>query len=281
MDSHTQKSVTDPLSVYRAVIETDRRLIRGETLADTEKASLAKLFMAARSTDKQKRRFYEGVRFPGNTDASGRHMYPEFFIPPYNGGKKLQTVLGQTPKTYIFSANMYELEILRLLTLLSLDNAVSVMVEHTLERLRTTCFASENDGVGECFDTSLVALRFLGTCAPSETDWMRSRIASFYHRYPEKKRPWFSKWYFWLCLSELPDEVALPEIMRYRDEVLPWLTKKSCVMNSENDRAVHPVLLCMLRNMLARLPEFANIKTYQPYIDPRDGRLRFDIKGMK
>jgi hypothetical protein len=42
-------------------------------------------------------------------------MSPEFFIPPYNDGKKLKTLYNQTPKTNIFSANNYELGILRLL----------------------------------------------------------------------------------------------------------------------------------------------------------------------
>ena len=175
---------------------------------------------------------------------------------------------------------MYELEILRLLTLfLQSETEVAEMVSRTTARLRTTCFANEDDGLGECFDASLVVLRFLGACAPGETGWMRERIASFHHRYGEKKRPWFPKWYFWLCLSELPDEVALPEIERFRDETLPWLTSKSCVMHSENDRAIHPVLPCLLRNMLARLPEFSHIKTHKPYIDPLDGRLRFDMEG--
>ena len=90
--------MNDPLAVYRAVIDTDRRLICGETLDGAEKRSLAARFLSARSTPEQARRFYEGVRFPGNIDPSGRRMYPEFFIPPYNGGKKLQTVLGQTPQ---------------------------------------------------------------------------------------------------------------------------------------------------------------------------------------
>lgn len=46
-------------------------------------------------------------------------MYPMYFIPPYNDGKKYKTVLNQIPKTHILSANMYELEIIRLMHLLS------------------------------------------------------------------------------------------------------------------------------------------------------------------
>lgn len=269
------------VNIYSVALDIDRRMICGKPIADTEKRSLSTILLSARSTPSQASRFYEGVHFPGNIDKAGRRMYPEFFIPPYNGGKKLQSVLGQTPKTHIFSANMYELDILRLLSSLSPgDPKVTGMTARTVDRLRTACFAAEDDGVGECFDTGLVALRFLAACAPGETEWMRRRIDSFHHRYREKKRPWYPLWYYWLCLSELPDELALPEISLYRDEVLARISK-SCVMNSERDRTVHPVLLCILRNMLARLSEYAHIKTYQPYIDPRDGRLRFDIDKSK
>lgn len=239
-------------NVYSITLDIDRRLICGKPLESGERRSLAAILLSARSTPSQASRFYEGVHFPGNTDKAGRRMYPEFFIPPYNGGKKLQSVLGQTPKTHIFSANMYELDILRLLSRFAPgDPKVTDMIARTVNRLRTTCFAALDDGVGECFDTGLVALRFLANCAPGETGWMRRRIESFHHHYNEKKRPYYPLWYYWLCLSELPDELALPEISLYRDEVLARITK-SFVMNSESDRTVHPVLLCILRNMLAK-----------------------------
>lgn len=265
-------------NVYGSVINADRRMMLGKPIEVDERRSLAAALLSARSSRTQASRFYEGVRFPGNTDKAGRRMYPEFFIPPYNGGKKLQSLLGQTPKTHIFSANMYELDILRLLSqLLPDDPQVADMVSRTVDRLRTTCFAAMDDGLGECFDAGLVALRFLANCAPNETEWMRMRIGSFHHRYGEKKRTWHPLWYFWLCLSELPDALALPEITLYRDEAHARLTSKSYAMNSERDRTVHPVLLCILRNMLARLPEYAHIKDIQPYVDPRDGRLRFSV----
>ncbi len=205
-------------------------------------------------------------------------MYPVFFIPPYNGGEKLKTLFNQMPKTYIFSANMYELEILRLLWLLAPDEPdVRFMVESTLERLKTTCFGYMDDGVGECFDASLVTLRYLAAAAPYETEWIRSRIENFKRHYDEKKRPWYSLWYYWLCLSELPFELAEPEIEKHKAEILNWLENKSCVMNSEHDRAVHPVLLCILRNIIVKYPEYAYIKERKPYVSVRDGRLHFEI----
>ncbi len=261
-------------SAYERMIQINHRMIRGDEQNPTDAAEL----LAARSTPEQARRFHAGVGFPGNTDSVGRRMYPKFFIPPYNGGRKLKTVLGQTPKTHILSANMYELEILRLLSLLAPGNPeVADMISQTLARLITTCFGYRDDGVGECFDASLVVLRFLAAAAPKELDWMRSRMDNFRAHYADKKRPWFPLWYYWLCLSELPLEVALPEILRCADEIAGRLTHKSCAMNSETDRAIHPVLYCILRNLLSRLPEYAHIKHRRPYISPKDGRLHFNM----
>ncbi|MDE7300339.1 MAG: hypothetical protein K2N94_16190 [Lachnospiraceae bacterium] len=173
---------------------------------------------------------------------------------------------------------MYELEILRLLCIFAPENAeVNNMIAKTLERLKTTCFGYTDDGVGECFDTSLIVLRFLAAAAPNETEWIRSRIDNYNRHCKDKKRPWFSQWYYWLCLSELPFDLAYPKIELYKDEMLNWLTNKSCVMNSESDKLIHPVILCILRNILAKYPEYAYIKTRQPYISDKDGRLHFNM----
>lgn len=208
-------------------------------------------------------------------------MYPVYFIPPYNDGKKYKTVLNQTPKTHIFSANMYELEILRLLYLLSPDNfEIKEITLKTPGRLKTTCFGYEDDGVGECFDASLIVLRFLTVTAPGEMEWIQSRMDNYNRHNADKKRPWFCVWYYWLCLSELPFVIAKPEVDKYKDEMLNWLCNKSCVMNSEDDKTLHPVLLSILRNNLARYPEYEYIKDRQPFVRDKDRRLYFDMDKL-
>jgi hypothetical protein len=276
------------MTTYELMIKTNHHLIKGGNFTDAQKQNIVKQLMSARSTPEQVERFYNGVKFPKNTDENGRRMYPVFFIPPYNDGKKLKTVLNQTPKTHILSANMYELKILRLLFILSPDDdEIKAMVTETLRRLKTTCFGYMDDGVGECFDTSLVVLRFLATVAPYEKEWIQSRIDNYNRHYADKKRPSFCIWYYWLCLSELPFNTAKPEIEKYKAEMLNWLNNKSCVMNSDHDKMIHPVLLCILRNTLAKYPEYAYIKDRQPYIKSpengrlreKDGRLYFDMKN--
>ena len=261
------------------MISTNHKIIQYgiNSISTTEKNNISEFFLSSISSDFQAQKFYNSVKFPGN-DVGGKQMYPKFYIPPYNGGKKLKTVLNQTPKAHIFSANMHELEILRLLFLLSPNELkVKNMVESTLKRLKTTCFASENDGVGECFDTNLVVIRFLATVATNRADWINERINSFKSHFYDKKRPSFVIWYYWLCLSELPFSIAEDEIGKYKDEILNWLEHKSCVMNSDSDKRMHPVLLCILRNIMCRFNEYNYIKGRQPFINPANNRLIFNM----
>lgn len=267
------------MTVYELMIKTNHYLIKGGLLTDGQKNTIVKQFISSICTKKEAQRFYQGVRYPNNIDNQGRRLYPMFFIPPFYDGKKYKTLLNQTPMTHILSANMYELEIIRLLHKLSIENnTVDDLVAQTLERLKTTCYGYRDDGLGECFDTSLVVLRFLAEVAPNQTDWIQSRIVNYHKHVEEKKRPWFTEWYFWLCLSELPLELANPEIQKYKEPILEWLTKKSMVMNRDQDKTLHPVLFCILRNMMARYPEYEYIKNREPYVNEKDSRLYFDMR---
>lgn len=249
------------MSVYRTAIETNYRLIKGGELSEDERGGIVSELLSAA----------EPAEFTG-----GRELYPIFYIPPEGVG--LRSLMGQTPKTKIFAGNMYELEILRLLCLLAPDDPkVLLMRDRTLLRLRSACFGWGDDGVGECFDTSLVVLRFLCAAAPEDEDWIRSRIENYNNHSGEKKRPWFPLWYFWLCLSEMPLELALPEIEKHRVELEKKL-RRSYVMNSPQDRALHPMLVCMLRNLMCRLPEYSWLRGRQAILDPRDGRVRLDME---
>lgn len=266
------------MTAYELMIKTNHYLIQGGTLSDRQKDRIVRQLLSARSSPEQAQRFYAGVRFPNNTDAHGRQMYPIFYIPPYNDGKKYKTILNQTPKTHILSANMYELEILRLLHLLAPHHPeTKTMTAGTLARLKTTCFGNADDGVGECFDTNLIVIRFLSAVCPTDTSWLQARMDNYNRHFFDKKRIWCCLWYYWLCLSEMPFEIARPDLDRYKPDILNWLTNKSAVMNSDHDRIIHPVLFSILRNNLCRYEEFAYIKDRRPYVSEKDGRLHFDM----
>ena len=189
---------------HELTVRANRFLICGGTLSDAQKNYIVGRLYEARSPQ----------------PVNGSPMYPFYFVPPYNGGRKLRTILGQLPKTQILSANAYELEILRLLFLfVPKDGNVRSMIEGTLERLKRTCFGMQDDGVGECFDASLVVLRFLCTVSPDETEWIKSRIENYLNHAGEKKRTSQAVWYYRLCLSEAPYQTALPYITKCRNEL--------------------------------------------------------------
>ncbi len=267
------------MTPYEAMVQTNYRILcRGtDSIPAAEREKLVSLLLSARSSRETAARFYSAVRFPGNRDTGGRRMYPEHMIPPYHGGEKYRTILGQLPATHILSANGYELEILRLLTLLVPEHPdVQDMNDKTVARLRHTCFANEDDGVGECFDTNLIALRYLGTVCPENIGWLRDRIGVFHRHYGEKKRLWQTMWYFYLCLSELPETVALPEIERYRQQMLMFLREKSSIVKTGEEPGMQKVLFCILRNCLARFPAYCHIRLLEPHADEA-GRLVFPV----
>ncbi|MDD4356667.1 MAG: hypothetical protein PHN98_05390 [Smithellaceae bacterium] len=151
------------------------------------------------------------------------------------------------------------------------------MIDKTISRLKTTCFGYNDCHHGECFHSALITLRFIGTVS-DDVIWINNLI-KYYNKYNgEVKRHSGTVWYYWLCLSEMPFDIAKPEIDKYKKEMHNRLRNRSYVMNSENDRAIHPVLLCILRNNIAKYEEFNYIKDRQPYINEKDGRLYFDMR---
>ena len=258
------------MSAYNTMIKINHDIIKGVVLTEPQKSSVVVELLSECTSNTT------SIGLKQNLNTNGRCMYPIFYVPPAD--IKIKTVINQTPKTRIFSANMYELEILRLLHMLIPDNTqVQHMLQETLERLKTTCFGYQEDGVGECFDTSLVVLRFLNTVASRETDWIQSRIDNYNNHVKDKKRSWHCYYYYWLCLSEMPSEMAKCELDQYKAEIIECLMNKSYGMNREQDRIFNPVVISILRNALSKYPEYGYIKNGSPYVNDKDGRLYFDI----
>ncbi len=237
------------MTAYELMIRTNHYLIQHpseDSLSAAQKRRIVSELLAARSTPEQCRRFYLGVKFPGNRDVHGRRIYPEFFIPPYNGGQKYKTVLGQMPKTHILSANMYELEILRLLHKFAPDDSdVRMMTEATLERLYHTCFGNEDDGVGECFDTNLVVIRYLCETVPHDLLRIKSRMSVYRRHRDDKKRLWYTEWYYRLCLSEAPYALVSEEIGNTPPDV-------SFPVRIRTEPDIPPLLSAITRNLETR-----------------------------
>ena len=67
------------------MIKTNHALIRGTLFTEAQKTDITSRLRENRITDGCKRTF----------DA---YVYPRFYLPPYNNGKKLQTIIPTSPK---------------------------------------------------------------------------------------------------------------------------------------------------------------------------------------
>jgi len=240
------------------MIDTNRRLIRG-VFDETKKKDVARKIRENRATDGRLRTF----------DA---YAYPKFYIPPYNYGRKLQTIIPFSPKTNIVADNAYEFEILRLLRLFDPDDETDRMIEATKERLRHTCFGYKSCHYAECFEAGLAVLRFLSFAAADDGAWIKKQIDMYNGHYGDRRRHSGVQKYYWLILSDMPLEIAKPEIIRQKEDIIGNLSRAWTIKNGDED-----VALCAMRNALSRLPEFEHIKNRAPHAGEKDGRLRFDL----
>ena len=105
---------------YKMLCELIRKEQFGEEITDEEKAAAVLIFLAGKNDLKEIIRYKKRMRVDPNKD----RVYPNYYLPPYNAGKKLRLVQGYLPKTNILYANHYEAEILRLLIILELTQMI-------------------------------------------------------------------------------------------------------------------------------------------------------------
>ncbi len=124
--------VGERVTRYDLLCSTNWALIKKQEFSDDEKQEIVNTFLSGIDTPETVCRFHARVKTPNDT----RRMYPLFYIPPYNAGRKRRLITSNMPKTHILSANHYELEILRLLALWGSGNDKATgMVDQTLSRL--------------------------------------------------------------------------------------------------------------------------------------------------
>ena len=256
------------MTAYELMIKTNHHLIKGGELTDAHRATIVRQLLAARTDEREVQSFYQKMKADGST-------YPGYYLPPYNSNKKYQTVIPMSPKTHILSMNAYEMDILRLLCLFAPENpVVKDMVNGTFIRLKNSCPGGECSQ-GECFHSSLPVLRFFTVAKPDDKAWMRKLTAKINSgidaKYKTNAVP-----YYWLCLSELPYDIAEPGLLKYKQNYIDKL-EKSVPLNTEHAGTYQPVLYYVYRNCLSRFPEYEYIKERQPYINEKDGRLHFDM----
>jgi len=252
----------DNITAYELMIKTNHYLIRGGELNDAQKARIARELYASRANNGTKRTFPEP------------HWYPDFFIPPQNEGKRLQTVVPMSPKTYIVADNAYEFEIMRLLFMFQPGKEVDGMIEKTLSRLKKTCFGYKGCHYADCFEAGLTVLRFLSTVAAGEVKWIKKQISVYSNHFADRKRHSGVQKYFWWILSEMSPDIALPEIARQKAALIEQINRGYAVKTGDED-----IPFYIMRNILAQLPGYAEIANRKPYIEERSRKFKFDIRN--
>jgi len=247
------------MTAYDLMLKTNHYLIKGGELTDSHKAKIARLLREGRNAGGRPKTFNDP------------NWYPKYYIPPYNGGKRLQTVVPTSPRAYIVADNAYEFEILRLLHLFDPNSEVANMIEGTKARLKKTCFGYEGCAYADCFEAGQTVLRFLSFAALDDKRWLSKQINVYKNHVADRRRHSGVKIYYWLTLTDMPEEIAVPEIQHQREIILENISKTYLIKTGSEE-----ILLYVMRNALARLPEFSHIQNHQPYVNAK-GRLQIDI----
>lgn len=249
------------MNPYDLMIKTNYHLIRGGEYTDTQKSDIVNQLLATRAEPGSTPGFYDGSMF---------WYKPAYFIP---SAKKLKTVIPMGAQTGQVSDNSYELEIIRLLYKFTQPNDdISQMIEFTKERLKKNCFGYKDCFYCECFHASIVVQRFISSVSPADTEWISKQVAGYNKHFNDRRWHGGVQRYYWLTLSDMPYEIAEPEIHRQKDKIIEQLNRTYLIKNENDD-----IPLYAMRNALARLPEFSYIKDRQTYIDEKTGHLCFDM----
>ena len=244
---------------YKILCELNRKEQFGEEITEEEKTAAVSCFLDGRNDSEEIIRYKKKMRVNPNVDC----VYPNYYLPPYNEGKKLRLVQGYLPKTNILYANHYEAEILRLLVKFAPDNeTVKDMAYHTLERYSKTCFGNSCTK-GECVTTGICVLRLLAAV----------QVAS------QNKIPLS---YLLMAFTDINNDNTR-NFLRQKKEWLAgllrrgWLTGKLSNGKISEGDTYNLLSKFIIRNAVCTLPEFSKKEDYRIYIDDVDERCYCEI----
>lgn len=269
---------------YKMLCELIRKEQFGEEITEKEKAAAVSSFLGGKTDSEEIVRYKKRMRVNPNED----RVYPNYYLPPLNEGKKLRLVQGYLPKTNILYANHYEAEILRLLIKYTPDDeTVKDMVYHTLERFDKTCFGNSCTQ-GECIITGICVLRLLAAVQPVNEIWVNKLLEplgeAFLSFGPgqaalQKGIP-FS--YLLMAFSDINNEKTR-NLLRQKKEWLVnilrrgWITGKLSNGTISEGDTYNLLSKYIIRNAVCTLPEFSQKGDYRIYIDDVDERCYCEI----
>ncbi|MDE6596047.1 MAG: hypothetical protein K2K44_08555 [Oscillospiraceae bacterium] len=269
---------------YKLIMEINRKMIFAEEISDAEKSEAISIFLNGICCKDDILKYKKRMRVDAETDS----LYPNYYIPPYNGGKKLRLVQGYLPKTNILYANHYELEIIRLLFMFAPENEkVNEMAENTLQRLKNTCFGNSCTQ-GECIAAGISVLRFLSAVRSDDSDWidkLLSPLGDVFLSFGSGQaavQKGIPLSYLLMAFTDINNEKTKALLTQKKEWLLDllrrgWITGKlSNGKISEGDR-YNLMGKYIIRNAIGTLPEYEDISKHKIYVDSTDERCYCDI----
>ena len=269
---------------YKILMEMNRKMVFGEVVPDTEKQEAVSVLLNGISDEEEVLRFKRRMKVKAETD----RIYPDYYIPPQNGNRKLRLVQGYLPKTNILYANHYELEMIRLLSIfLPDDQTVVGMAKHTLQRLRGACFGN-SCAQGECLTTGISALRFLAAVQPDNTEWidqllhpLGSIFLSFGNGQAANQQG-VPVTYLLMAFTDINNEKTREWIAQKKQWLLKllrrgWITGKLSNGRISEGDTYNLMGKYIIRNALGTLPEYEDIAKHEIYVNSNDDRCYCNI----
>lgn len=269
---------------YQILMEINRKEVFAEEVSNAEKQEAVAAFLEGISREEDILRYKKRMRAGCDADV----LYPSYYIPPYNGGKKLRLIQGYLPKTNLLYANHYELEILRLLCFFAPENEiVNDMVESTLHRLKNTCFGN-SCSQGECMTAGVSVLRFLAAARPHDSAWIDKLLIPLGNLFlsfgngQAAVQKGIPTSYLLMAFTDVNNEKTRNLIAQKKEWLLNllrrgWITGKLLNGKISEGDTYNLMGKYIIRNALGTLPEYGDISKHEIYVNSEDGRCYCDI----
>lgn len=269
---------------YKILMEANRKMIFAEEISDAEKAEIVSVLLNGICHKEDILKYKRRMRVNAQTD----RIYPDYFIPPYDGNKKLRLVQGYLPKTNILYANHFELEILRLLVMFAPENGqVQEMAENTLQRVKNTCFGNACTQ-GECVAAGICVLRFLSAVRPNDFEWIDRLLTPLGNVFlsfgngqaaMQKGLPLS---YLLMAYTDINNAKTKYLIFQKKEWLLDllrrgWITGKLSNGKISEGDCFNLMGKYIIRNAIGTLPEYAEISKCPIYVNEKDGRCYCDL----
>lgn len=272
------------METYQILMETNRKMVFAEEISAAEKAEIVSILLNGICSKEDIFKYKKRMRVNAETD----NIYPNYFIPPYSGNKKLRLVQGYLPKTNILYANHYELESIRLLFLFAPENEmVHEMADSTLQRLKNTCFGNSCTQ-GECFATGICVLRLLSVTRPNDLEWIDRLLDPLGEAFltfgngQAAVQEGIPLSYLLMAFTDINNQKTRDLIVQKKEWLLEllrrgWITGRLSNGKISEGDSYNLMGKYIIRDAIGTLSEYEDISKYQIYINPDDERCYCDI----